>query len=249
MIPWDYKKKQYGTYLKMNAGNYPYKVYFYEGEPVEIKGATHDFSCKDIFPIAAAKDKDEFCNIVKEALQPLNDLDFGVTFEFLGHDVTDKYGFEFVRRDGMNALVYYNHYLWGGLALFFPDGKEFGCGLYLSNTHIKNKYIGELRHEITHCLGFGHKATSTTIFSGEQLKGHFVISGLNWKEGDPYEFSEDTIHGIDTVYDIDTKFAVSGSVRGVLEYDQAEAFLVRWHKDGGKRRIIYHTPLYSTRPF
>jgi len=68
-----------------------------------------------------------------------------------------------------------------------------------------------LRHEITHCLGFGHKATSTTIFSGEQLKGHFVISGLNWKEGDPYEFSEDTIHGIDTVYDIDTKFAVSGS--------------------------------------
>ena len=44
MIPWHYKNGVYGSYWRMDSGQYDYKVLFYEKDGDK-------YSCKDKFPI------------------------------------------------------------------------------------------------------------------------------------------------------------------------------------------------------
>jgi len=245
MITWDYTKYTYDNYLRLQPGNYPYKVYFYEGEPVEINGKTYDLSCRDVFPVSVAEDREAFCEMVQYAMGLFNGLGLGITFEYLGHDTVSTYRTEFRVGDG-NAIVYYNNFPYGGLGGFFPNKKEFGVAMNLGKTKEYNRYLGELVHEMLHCLGIGHKFTSKTVFTGRQVSKWTIEKDLIAIDGQPANISDDSIHGLDVIYKTDTKFRASGTIRDREKFNHAEAFLFKWHKDIDKREMLYQTLVDST---
>lgn len=248
MITWDYLRYNYSNYLRLQPGNYQYKVYFYEGAPVEINGKAYDLSCKDVFPVSVAENREAFCEMVQYAMGLFNSLGLGVTFEYLGHDIVDTYKTEF-RVNNINAIVYYNGFPYGGLGGFFPNKKEFGVAMHLGKTKDRNRYLGELVHEMLHCLGIGHKFTSKTVFTGKQVSKWIIEKDVVAAEGESIRISDDSVHGVDVIYGVDTKFRVSGTVRDREKYNHAEAFLFKWHKDIDKREMLYQTLVDSTGHF
>lgn len=245
MIPWDYTKHTYTDYLRLQPGIYPYKVYFYEGEPVELNGKTYDLSCKDVFPNSIADDKEEFCEMVQYVMDLFNYLNIGIEFVYQGHDVVTEYKTEF-RVNSANAIVYYNGFPWGGLGGFFPNKKEIGVAMHIGKTKDYNRYLGELVHEMLHCLGIGHKFTSKTVFTGKQVSKWIIEKDVVATEDGIVGISKDSVHGVDVIYKTDTKFKVSGTIQDREKFSHAEAFLFKWHKDRDKREMLYQTTIDST---
>lgn len=243
MIPWDYTRHTYENYLKLQPGIYPYKVYFYEGEPVEIGGKAYDLSCKDVFPVAVAENRDEFCEkVVQYAMGLFNSLGLGVTFEYLGHDIVDTYKTEF-RVNNINSIVYYNGFPYGGLGGFFPNKKEFGVAMHIGKEKEYNRYLGELVHEMLHCLGLGHKFTTKTIFTGKQVSEWIIEKDLIALDGELPRISDDSTHGVDVIYETDVKFKVSGYIRNSEKFEHTEAFIVGWSKLLHNRKLLYQTTI------
>lgn len=225
MIPWWHKEEVYGSYWRMNGGQYDYKVLFYEKEGDK-------YSCKDKFPIVLSTGqsitKEEFVGIVREAIQQINDLDFGLRFNFTGHGVTDTDDLAWDTKDGVGAIVYYWKFSAGGLSAPFGR-KDFGVKACLDGGMGREWYIGVARHEMTHALGFAHKGN---MFDENTNKMPFV-TGING------EMTEDTVHGFDIVYGKDTNFKILGKVADKTKYEQGQAFLVDW----GRKELVFQSPI------
>lgn len=225
MLPWHRKTENYKNYWHMDKGNYPYKIFFYEKDG-------DVYSCKDKFPITCTDKtvftKDTFTEYTKKALAQINDLNMGISFEYKGYESTDRDDLAFLMRDGINAIVYYFNYKWGGLSAPFSR-TEFGIKVDLVNNTRKEWFIGCLRHEMTHALGFAHKDDD---FKG--ITKQSVINGLNGLG----EFSSDTIHGIKTIYDVESKFVINGEV-DMDGFDGAQIFIY----DSKTKNILYQSPI------
>ena len=226
MLPWWYKTQTYNNYWRMNNGIYSYKVLFYEKD-------NDPYSCKDKFPLLLSDNylitKDDFINIVKEAFNQINNLGFGLTFNCIGYDSTDT-DIAFNMSDNDNTLVYYWNWNYGGLSAPFSK-TGFGIKLDLINKGRKEWYIGCIRHEMTHVLGFAHKGIKNPF------KNTSIIEGYKIKK----EMTEDTIHGIDTIYNINTPYKIYGNVTDKNLYEFGEAYLIDW-----KNKLIrYQAPIDS----
>ncbi len=225
MLPWHRKTQNYGNYWCMDKKNYPYQIFFYEKEG-------DAYSCKDKFPITCTDKtiftKDTFVDYIQKALAQINTLNIGISFEYKGYQSTDKDDLAFIMKDGINAVVYYYNYKWGGLSAPFSK-TEFGIKLDLINNARKEWFIGCLRHEMTHALGFAHK--------DDDYKGILkqpVINGLDGLG----EFSADTIHGIKTIYDMESKFTVNGKV-DMNGFEEAQIFIY----NSKTKNILYQSPI------
>ena len=236
MLPWKFQQLQYiySNFWRINLGIYNYKVLFFEKEG-------HPYSCKNKFPLTLSDNsivtKDEFAEIVKEAFKSFNSLNLGITFNYIGQEITDREHIAFDTKDNINAITYFWNYKYGGLA--GPMSKyEFGIKADLINRGRREWYIGVIRHELLHCLGFGHKDDNI-----KSLKTSPVINGLHNKG----EFSEDSIHGLKTIYNIPTKYEVSGRVVdfNLYSYDYIEAFIVNWKN----KELCYQSPVDSLGDF
>lgn len=236
MIPWKFQHLPYtySTFWKMNLGIYNYKVLFFEQEG-------HSYSCKDKFPLTLSDNivisKDGFIEIVKEAFESFNSLNLGITFNCIGHDITDREHIAFDTRDNANVITYFWNYKYGGLA--GPMSKsEFGIKADLINKGRKEWYMGVLRHELLHCLGFAHKDDNI-----KSLKTAPVITGIKNKG----EFSEDSTHGLKTIYNIATKYKITGRIFdfNIYSYDYIEAFIVNWKT----KELCYQSPVDSKGEF
>lgn len=228
MLPWHRKVETYKNYWHMEKKVYPYRIFFYEKEG-------DVYSCKDKFPIICANKtvfiKDAFIDYVKTALAQINDLNIGISFEYKGYESTDRDDLAFLMKDGINAIVYYFSYKWGGLSAPFSKN-EFGIKVDLVNNVRKEWFISCLRHEMTHALGFAHKDDN---FKG--LKGQPVINGIDGMG----EFSADTIHGIKAVYGVESKFVINGKL-DVNGYENAQIFIY----DTEGKNILYQSPIDNT---
>jgi hypothetical protein len=81
----------------------------------------------------------------------------------------------------------------GGLAS--PMSKKgFSIKLDLVDKGEKSWYIGCIRHEMTHVLGFGHKGNKNPFYQ----RGIPFVAGHKQKG----EMVEDTVHGFDIVYNV-----------------------------------------------
>jgi len=225
MLPWHRKTQNYGNYWHVNKKNYPYQIFFYEKE-----GDT--YSCKDKFPIICTGKtiftKDAFADYIQKALAQINTLDMGISFEYKGYQSTDKDDLAFLMKDGVNAMVYYFKPQWGGLSAPFSEN-EFGIKLALINNVRKEWFLGSIRHEMTHALGFAHK--------DDDYKGivkQSVIAGMDGLG----EFSADTIHGIKTIYDIESKYIINGKI-AINGFEKAQIFIY----DSKKKNILYQSPI------
>lgn len=228
MITWYRKAETYKNYWHMEKKVYPYKIFFYEKE-----GDT--YSCKDKFPITCTDKtiftKDTFIDYVRNALDQINDFNIGISFEYKGYEPTDRDDLAFLTKDGINAIVYYFNYKWGGLSAPFSKN-EFGIKIDLVNNVKKEWFVGCIRHEMTHALGFAHKDDD---FKG--LKGQIVINGFDGLG----EFSADTIHGIKAVYDIESKFVINGQT-DTVGTENAQIFIY----DAKTKNILYQSPIDNT---
>lgn len=236
MLPWKFQHLPYtySTFWKMNLGIYNYKVLFFEQEG-------HTYSCRDKFPLTLFDNtiisKDQFIEIVREAFESFNKLNLGITFNCIGHEITDKEHTAFDTKDNTNVIAYFWNYKYGGLA--GPISKsEFGIKADLINKGRKEWYIGVIRHELLHCLGFSHKDNNI-----KSLKTTPVINGFKNKG----EFSEDSVHGLKTVYNIPTKYNITGRIFEFARYyyDYIEAFLVNWKT----KELLYQSPVDSKGDF
>lgn len=230
MLPWKFQHipYTYPTFWKINLGVYNYKVLFFEQEG-------HSYSCKDKFPLTLSDNtiisKDEFVEIVKEALESLNSLNLGIKFNCIGYETTDREHIAFDMKDGINAITYFWNYKWGGFA--GPMSKsEFGIKADLIHKGRREWYIGVLRHELLHCLGFTHKDNNI-----KSLKTTSIITGTENKG----EFSLDSIHGLKTIYNIQTKYKITGGILNfnMYSYDYIEAFIVNWET----KELYYQSPV------
>lgn len=225
MLPWYRKSETYKNYWHMDKNEYPYKVYFYENGV---------YSCKDKFPITySTKEtatKEQFLIHVQSAFEQLNNLNLGVSFKYVGTDTTDRDDLAFLMKDGINAVVYYFNYKWGGLSAPFSRN-EFGIKVDLVNNIRKEWFIGCLRHEMTHALGFAHKDDD---FNG--IKSQLIINGLDGLG----EFSADTIHGIKTLYDVPSKFVINGTIKDHnKEIENQQVFIY----DSRNKGVLYQSPV------
>lgn len=225
MLTWYRKTETYKNYWHMEKKAYPYKIFFYEKEG-------DAYSCKDKFPITCADKtvftKDTFTDYIQTALAQINELNIGISFEYKGYESTYRDDLAFLMKDGTNAIVYYFNYKWGGLSAPFAKN-EFGIKIDLVNNIRKEWFIGCLRHEMTHALGFAHKDDD---FKG--ITKQPVINGIDGVG----EFSVDTIHGIKTVYGIESKFVINGKLN-INGCENAQIFIY----DAKAKNIFYQSPI------
>lgn len=229
MLTWYRKTETYKNYWHIEKKIYPYKIIFYEKDG-------DVYSCKDKFPITCTDktvfNKDTFVSYIQKALAQINDLNIGISFEYIGYESTDRDDLAFLMKDGINAIVYYFNYKWGGLSAPFSK-TEFGIKVDLINNTRKEWFIGCIRHEMTHALGFAHK--------DDDFKGIIkqpVINGID-RLG---EFSDDTIHGIKTIYNVESKFIINGKldedIRGI---ERLQIFIY----NAKTKDIMYQSPIDS----
>jgi len=229
MLPWHRKTEKYGGYWHMNKGEYPYKIFFYEKE-------NDKYSCKDKFPITCPDKtvftKDSFVEYIQKALKQINEMNLGITFNYLGCESTDSDDLAFLMKDGVNAMVYYFEPQWGGLSAPFSEN-EFGIKLALINNVRKEWFIGSIRHEMAHALGFDHKDDN---YKG--ITKQVVINGFD----NLGEFTADTIHGIKTVYDIESKYIINGNIKDTNGLENLQVFIY----NAKTKEILYQSPVDST---
>lgn len=230
MIPWYKDSQTYGSYWKMGYGEYPYTVYFYEKEG----DAT---SCKEKFPIKR-KDgslftKDDLCKKIESAMNIFNEADFGLKFTFKEHKTTEFDNTAFDMSDGKSAIVvYWNHPDWAGLSAPFSQ-TQVGMKISIGENVANDGVDGIIKHEMEHVLGFAHK---------ESVFGDY----LDWRDADfvckperPGGLPFDTLHGLDTVYNVYPDYLVCGRVRGYDLRQHAQAYLI----DVRTEKPLYQTPI------
>lgn len=229
MLTWYRKAETYKNYWHMDKKEYPYKIFFFEKEN-DIR------SCVNKFPLVCIDKttftKESFIKYIEQALNQINKLNINIAYKFIGYESTDSDDLAFLTKDGINAVVYYGNVSWGGLSAPFSKS-EFGIKLNLLSKIRKEWYIGSLRHELTHTLGFTHKDVD---FQG--LKDQIVLNGFDGLG----EFSADTIHGIKTVYNEESKFVINGKlcedIRGI---EKLQIFIY----NAKTKNIMYQSPIDS----
>lgn len=230
MIPWYKDSQTYGNFWRMNYGEYPYTVYFYEKEGDST-------SCKDKFPIKR-KDgtlftKDDLCKKIESAMNIFNEADFGLKFTFAEHKVTEYDNTAFDMSDGKSAIVvYWNHPNWSGLSAPFSQG-QMGMKISIGENVANNGVAGVIKHEMEHVLGFNHKESLFTEY-------------LDWRNADfvcklekPRGLSLDSLHGIDTIYNIYSDYTVCGRIRGFDKRKNAQAYIIDWDT----KKPLYQSPV------
>lgn len=233
MIPWYKTTEKYGTYWKMNYGEYFYTVYFYEkeGDPT---------SCKDKFPIkkidGSLFTKDDLCQMIQASMNVFNESDFGLKFIFKEHRTTSFDNLAFDMSDKISAIViYWNAPDWSGLSAPFSQtqmGMKISVGENVADAGID----GIIKHEMEHVLGFNHKESLFTEY-------------LDWRNADfvgklekPGGLSLDTLHGLDTVYNIYSDYTIRGRVRGFDKRKNAQAYLIDCDNWDSKKPL-YQSPV------
>lgn len=228
MLTWHGQTEKYGNYWCMDKKEYPYKIFFFEKE-----GDSR--SCGNKFPIICKNKttftKESFVKYIQKAFEPINKTNLGITYKFVGYENTDNDDLAFLIKDDINAIVYYSNVSWGGLSAPFSKS-EFGIKLNLISKIHKEWFLSSLRHEMTHALGFAHKDID---FQG--LKGQIVINGLDGLG----EFTADTIHGIKTVYNIDSKFIINGNITNINSLENSQIFIY----NARTKNIMYQSPIDS----
>lgn len=233
MLPWNYKKENYGSYWRLDTGVYDFYVFFWDED---------QYSCRDAFPMKIDNivyhNEDEFVEgVVLPVIDWYNSLQLDISFQYLGWEYASETEFGYIEdkeaaidfemiSKGCSGFIYYKNWNFGGLAAPYDD--YFKIKLTLSNTWGKDFLQSSLRHEMTHSLGFAH----VNVING--FIGYTPVVKPDGKQ--------DIVHGLDVVYNTNTPFHITGYVLDRDQLPHTEVYLVDWTHN----EITYQSPVDST---
>ncbi len=239
----------YSTYWRLNSGTYSYSILFYENGT-----ATGSFVDKLPFELKSGEVIRDYTDIIDliilPAMEEFNDLNLGLYFTYSGsYSITsDKNAFSVYDSDTTNEIeIFYG----GGSGYTywnFSNRSEFGYIFSVGAAVTKNDCISDARHEMLHCLGFSHRPENYYGFGNPNWNQK--NNGVPFKTGHTKpslrECNEDSIYGLDTVYQTNKEsIRIEGYVTDNYSDGYAEAYLA----DAITRKLLYQAPIDKTGKF
>ncbi len=245
----------YGTFWRLNSGTYNYDVAFYENasDPDHTMVGRCPFTTRDGTVINNYNDI--ITKIIIPGTNAFNNLISGFTFTYDGsYSTTSDYnGYQVSDVDNTSEI----EVKWGGGMSFaswdqLSNKGEFGILFGIDSGLNISGLIHNVRHEMLHCLGFSHKN-----------ENYYGFGNPNWSpksDGSPFgllvtgntdpstiwQGCEDTLYGIDTVYNTGNEaLKIEGYVTNYYSDGYAEAYLA----DAVTTKILYQAPIDKTGKF